>query len=76
MTNIILSLILLPMVLLLFVIIEQIQSIRAESPNVEIFPSCGALTDHRVYFTINGFNHNGNVISVNLRYIHLCHSIR
>ena len=45
----------------IFVIIEQIHSISAESPNVEIFPECGALTDHRVYFPVNGFNPNGNV---------------
>src|SRR5215210_506863 len=46
---------------LIFVIIEQIHSISAESPNVEIFPECGGLTDHRVYFTVSGFNPNGNV---------------
>ena len=46
---------------LFFVIIEQIHSISAESPNVKIFPECGGLTDHRVYFTVNGFNPNGNV---------------
>jgi hypothetical protein len=45
----------------LFVIIEQIHSISAESPNVEIFPECGGFTDHRAYFTVNGFNPNGNV---------------
>jgi hypothetical protein len=46
---------------LFFVIIEQIHSISAESPNVKIFPPCGSLTDHRVYFTLNGFSPNGNV---------------
>ena len=56
MINYILSLFLLYIFFSLFVIIEQIHSISAESPTVDIFPECGALTDHKIYFTLNGFN--------------------
>lgn len=50
------------MYFLLFAIIDRVPSISAiESPSVEIFPECGSLNDHRVYFTADGFNLNGNV---------------
>src|SRR5215210_6897845 len=61
MINYILSFLLLPIFFSLCVIIEQIQSISAQSPTIQIFPECGALSDHKIFFTVNGFNPNGNV---------------
>ncbi|MGI9012336.1 MAG: hypothetical protein ACR2F1_14290 [Nitrososphaeraceae archaeon] len=58
----ILSLDLLTIILFLLTTIEEVLYISAaESPSVEIFPECGSLYNHRVYFTVNGFNPNGNV---------------
>ena len=31
------------------------------SPIVKISPECGTLRDHRINFTVNGFNSNGNI---------------
>jgi hypothetical protein len=31
------------------------------SPIVKISPECGTLRDHRINFTVNGFNNNGNI---------------
>lgn len=39
----------------------EIIPIVAESPIVKIFPDCGALSDHKIFFTVNGFSPNGNV---------------
>ena len=39
----------------------EIIPIVAESPIVKIFPDCGALIDHKIFFTVNGFSPNGNV---------------
>ncbi|MFB5599568.1 MAG: hypothetical protein ACE5SW_05000 [Nitrososphaeraceae archaeon] len=36
-------------------------SADAESPNVTIFPECGSTFDHRIFFSVNGFNPNGIV---------------
>ncbi len=31
------------------------------SPIVKISPECGSLKDHRINFTVNGFNSNNNI---------------
>jgi hypothetical protein len=42
------------------IILEPV-SINADSPIARISPECGILRDHRIDFTVNGFNPNGNV---------------
>lgn len=37
----------------------EIVPIVAESPIVKIFPDCGALSDHKIFFKVNGFSPNG-----------------
>ena len=39
----------------------EIVPIVAESPIVKIFPECGALSDHKIFFEVTGFSPNGNV---------------
>ncbi|MGZ5547613.1 MAG: hypothetical protein ACXWFZ_06635 [Nitrososphaeraceae archaeon] len=39
----------------------EIVPIFAESPSVKIFPNCGALSDHKIFFTVTSFSPNGNV---------------
>ena len=39
----------------------EIVPIVAESPIVKIFPDCGALSDHKIFFEVTGFSPNGNV---------------
>jgi len=39
----------------------EIVPITAETPIVKIFPDCGALNDHKIFFKVNGFSPNGNV---------------
>lgn len=39
----------------------EIVPIVAESPIVKIFPDCGALSAHKIFFKVNGFSPNGNV---------------
>src|SRR5680860_1456217 len=39
----------------------EIVPIFAESPTVKIFPNCGALSDHKIFFTVTSFSPNGNV---------------
>ena len=36
-------------------------TIYAIKPIVQVSPECGKLSDHRVNFTVNGFNRDGNV---------------
>ena len=39
----------------------EIIPIAAETPIVKIFPDCGALSAHKIFFKVNGFSPNGNV---------------
>jgi len=39
----------------------EIVPIVAESPIVKIFPDCGALSNHKIFFEVTGFSPNGNV---------------
>jgi hypothetical protein len=39
----------------------EISLIYSTSPIVKISPECGTLRDHRINFTVNGFNSNGNI---------------
>jgi hypothetical protein len=36
-------------------------SVNAQFPIVRISPECGTMRDHRIDFTVNGFNPNGNI---------------
>jgi hypothetical protein len=60
------SIVLLPLVFLtisffIYSIKAEIIPIVAEPPIVKIFPDCRALSDHKIFFTVNGFSPNGNV---------------
>ncbi len=39
----------------------EIVPIAAETPIVKIFPDCGALSTHKIFFKVNDFSPNGNV---------------
>src|SRR5215207_3733450 len=58
---ILLSLVFLTISFFIYSIKMEIIPIVAESPIVKIFPDCGALSDHKIFFTVNGFSPNGNV---------------
>jgi hypothetical protein len=57
-----LSLVFLTISFFIYSIKAEIIPIVAESPIVKIFPDCGALSDHKIFFTVNGFSPNGNVL--------------
>ena len=44
-----------------FLIDIKIDLIYSTSPIVNISPECGSLRDHRINFTVNGFNNNSNI---------------
>jgi hypothetical protein len=44
-----------------FLLYVEIALIYSTSPIVKISPECGTLRDHRINFTVNGFNSNGNI---------------
>ena len=56
-----LSLVFLTISFFIYSIKAEIIPIVAEPPIVKIFPDCGALSDHKIFFTVDGFNPNGNV---------------
>src|SRR5829696_4756087 len=58
---ILLSFVFLTISFFIYSIKMEIIPIVAEPPIVKIFPDCGALSDHKIFFTVNGFNPNGNV---------------
>ena len=58
---VLLSLVFLTISFFIYSIKAEIIPIVAEPPIVKIFPDCGALSDHKIFFTVNGFNPNGNV---------------
>ena len=39
----------------------DVELYSSTSPIVKILPECGTLKDHRINFTVNGFNSNGNI---------------
>ena len=45
----------------LYIKAEIIPIVAEPLPIVKIFPDCGALSDHKIFFTVNGFSPNGNV---------------
>lgn len=47
--------------ILSFLICIEITLIYPTSPIVKISPECGTLRDHRINFTVNDFNSNGNI---------------
>ena len=47
--------------ILSFLICIEITLIYPNSPIVKISPECGTLRDHRINFTVNDFNSNGNI---------------
>jgi len=47
--------------ILSFLICIEIALIYPTSPIVKISPECGTLRDHRINFTVNDFNSNGNI---------------
>jgi hypothetical protein len=56
-----LSLVFLTISFFIYSIKAEVVPIFAESPTVKIFPNCGALSDHKIFFTVTSFNPNGNV---------------
>jgi hypothetical protein len=44
-----------------FLLSVEIALIYSTTPTVKISPECGTLRDHRINFTVNGFNSNGNI---------------
>ena len=44
-----------------FLIDIKVDLIYSTSPIVKISPECGSLGDHRINFTVNGFNNNSNI---------------
>ena len=58
---VLLSLVFLTISFFIYSIKAEIIPIVAEPPIVKIFPDCGALSDHKIFFTVNGFSPNGNV---------------
>jgi hypothetical protein len=40
---------------------EIVPFVAAETSNVKIFPDCGSITDHKIFFMVKGFSPNGNV---------------
>lgn len=57
-----LSFLILPFII--FVLLLNVGGIAltySTSPIVKISPECGTLRDHRINFTVNGFNSNGNI---------------
>ena len=67
------SLFLLPIFFLLFVIIEQVHYLVQNLQLLRYFQNAESLTDHKIFFTVNGFISNGNVhwefINLNKIYI-------
>ncbi len=47
--------------ILSFFLIDIELNYSSSSPIVKISPECGTLRDHRINFTVNGFNSNGNI---------------
>jgi len=58
---VLLSLVFLIIPFFIYSIKAEIVPIFAESPIVKIFPDCGALSNHKIFFTVNSFSPNGNV---------------
>ena len=58
---VLLSLVFLTISFFIYSIKAEIIPIVAEPPIVKIFPDCGALSDHKIFFTVIGFSPNGNV---------------
>ena len=58
------KLLLFPLIIIIVFILNTLSehaTIYAIEPIVQVSPECGKLSDHRVNFTVNGFNRNGNV---------------
>lgn len=47
--------------ILSFFLMDVELNYSSTSPIVKISPECGTLKDHRINFTVNGFNSNGNI---------------